>query len=120
MRIDSHAINERFRLLTHRIYAEALARDPSLLDRARMIVSERLGSDIVTFSDRMWATLLTLTVEDVRQAIVQEGPEGSTLRSGSPLSVLLGISDPEQRTMLWRQAAMELEHMRTSPMRSAS
>ncbi len=109
MRTDSHAINERFRLLTHQIYAKAIGDDPALINRAKAIVAERLGSETVTFSDRMWAALLTLPVNDIRHAIMQDGPEGATLRSGSPFSVLLGITDPHQREILWHRAKMELE-----------
>lgn len=118
--LDSHAVGERFRLLTHLIYSDAIDRDPSLVERAREIVAQRLLSDDAAFSDGMWAVLLERPVDEVRRAITNEGPDNDTLRSGSPFSVLLGISDQKQREDLWRRARTELEHSTTSSIRFAS
>lgn len=107
-RTDSHTIGARYRLLSHLIYAEALRRDPSLLDRARELVADRLRSDECTFTDRMWAVLLTLSLEEVIRGISSDAPEGDDLRSNSPFSILIGLRDVEERNALWRRASLEV------------
>ena len=97
-------VSERFRLLTHEIYAEAIKRKPEIIEEAARVVRERIHQGGATFADRMWAVLLTRPAGDVLKAMLDDSEEGRTLRSGSPLSIFVGVPSPAQRDELWRKA----------------
>lgn len=104
MQNDSHEVGERLRLLTHEIYAEAIRRRPDLIEEAGRVVRERIERGEATFAEPMWAVLLTRSTSDVVKAMLDPDEDGRTLRSGSPLSVVVGVPAPAQRNELWRKA----------------
>lgn len=104
MKIDTHDVGERFRLLTHEIYAEAIRRRPGLLDEAGRVVGERIERGGATYAERLWAVLLTRPANDVVTAMLDPGEDGRTLRSGSPLSIIIGVPASAERDELWRRA----------------
>ena len=97
-------VSERFRLLTHEIYAEAIKRKPEIIEEAARVVRESIYQGGATFADRMWAVLLTRPADDVLKAMLDDSEEGRALRSGSPLSIVVGVPSPAQRDELWRKA----------------
>lgn len=101
---DSHDRSEGFRLLSHRLYAEAIDSRPELLSEARALIDHSLASGTITLGERMWRALLTMPRDDVKRAMLHDGPEGRLLRANSPFSQLLGITNPERREALWLQA----------------
>ncbi|MBB4047678.1 MULTISPECIES: hypothetical protein [Sphingomonas] len=111
--IDGHAVNERFRLITHQHYADRIAADPGIVNAANDLVSSRLADGSITLADRMWGVLLTMSVDEIRSAMLKDDPDGRLLRSGSPFSELLGEQDQGARSRLWNRARAELAASRT-------
>ncbi len=106
--IDGHAVNERFRLLTHRHYADCIAADPGIVDVANEFPISRLRDGNITLAERMWCVLLTMSMDEIRSAMLKDDPDGRLLRSGSPFSELFGVKDEQERRRLWNRARAEV------------
>lgn len=102
--MDAHETNEQFRLLTHRIYAQHIDRDPSVIDCAATLIRATVDRGAATLGERMWFALLTMPMDIIKAAMLHPGPEGRLLRANSPFSDLIGVTDIGERHTLWRQA----------------
>jgi hypothetical protein len=118
--IDSHDIAERARLLSHRLYATRLEMDAGLLDAARSVIEGRIRGGGGTIGERVWAQLLRAGMDEIVERMLDQGEEGRLLRANSPFSILIGVTDPDMRKSLWRQARVELSDKRISTVRSAA
>jgi hypothetical protein len=118
--IDSHQIAERARLLSHRLYAERLGKDPALLDAARAAMGRIAATGEGTVGEKVWVRLLRADLEEIIRRMIDEGEEGRLLRANSPFSIIIGVHDPEVRKLLWRQARAELSGKKISTARFAA
>src|SRR3978361_228898 len=85
--LNQEVVNDTAKLMMHRLIARALARDPSIVDRARTSqarISER-------FPDRdfvqQWNELLQLPLAELRLRLTSRDPEMCRLRVSSPFFV---------------------------------
>ena len=101
---NAELVNDRAKLLLHRIAARRLREDPTLLERARVHLEEIRAQRQERSYMGEWEDLLSLDVASLRQMIVQRGERMTRLRLSSPFPVLLGITDPETRRRIWRNA----------------
>jgi hypothetical protein len=85
--LNQEVVNDAAKLMMHRLVARALARDPSLVDRARVFqarISERFrGHDFV----HQWDALLRLPLPQLRLRLTSRDPEMRRLRVSSPFVV---------------------------------
>jgi hypothetical protein len=105
---DPHEINERARLISHCLYAEAIEREPGLLDEVYQCAKRLKGSARTSGEDRWLGLLETRDWTLIRQAMLDSGPEGRLLRSNSPFSIVIGIEDVAHRRRIWREAKAQL------------
>lgn len=103
-----HDVTEHAILLNHERYAEIVDAMPEVLDSARENIRTEIYAHGGTSGQRLWHRLLKLPWYQVRQRMLATGAEGRLLRSNSPFSVVVGISDPEERRKIWRQAKYEI------------
>ncbi len=108
--LDSHDIAERARLISHHLYAEQIRKDPSLIGQARA----RLSRGTRTAGEDMWVQLLRCRPREIIQRMTEDTPDGRLLRSNSPFSVLIGVSDVNERIKIWSQAKSELSTLTTT------
>jgi hypothetical protein len=113
--MSSHAINDRFSLLTHHHYSDRIRADPSLIAEATARVNGLIESGTDTIGHRMWRSLLVLDLQHVLKTMVQDDPDGRMLRSNSPFSRLIGYKNVSKRNLLWRQAKREVAANRDIP-----
>ncbi len=106
--MNPHDINDRVNLLSHRIYAEKIRENPAFRDEALAMIRRGVAKNGGTVGHRMWLAALQESWESAEARMLADTPEGKLLRSNSPFSQLIGISDVEQRIALWRQAKREL------------
>jgi hypothetical protein len=102
--MDPHDTNERFRLLTHRLYTQRIDEDPTLIDAATAFIRQVTEQGPATLCERMWFALLSMPASTIKTAMLDDGPEGRLLRANSPFSVLIGVTNLEERQALWAQA----------------
>lgn len=119
--INRERINDRGKLLYHRLVARKLAQNPDLIDRARSKVEEWIGTDACTAPvyAKRWQRLLAQDLSLVRRQLVSRSEEMVWLRSASPFGVLedFMIADVERRRKLWRIASRGIrrEHDDSGP-----
>ena len=94
--LNREDINDTAKLIMHRLIARSLARDPSLVDRARA----SLAKISARFPDRSfvedWNELLHLPAEQIRVLLTRRNPEMKRLRLSSPFVIAEGIDFTDQ------------------------
>ena len=106
--VDAHKITEQTILIAHRIYANLIDQDHGYLDRARCLLESKHNSGSLTAGEEAWLGLFDAPWTSIRTAMLADTPNGRLLRSNSPFSLVIGISDPQERRQLWRQAKHDL------------
>jgi hypothetical protein len=113
IRPNAEAVNNRVKLLFHRLIARRLKEDPSLLDEARKDLQrqrDRYGE--MTYIAE-WTELLDKGVDVVRREIVRRSERMTWLRISSPLGVAIDVRDVDLRRRVWRRSSIALRRQMT-------
>lgn len=104
--INAEDINDRAKLLAHRLVARQLASDPSIVERARQVLLEQRaqGRDYAFIDE--WDGLLDLGPERLRRLITERSETMTRLRISSPLGIASGmfVEDEALRRRIRRKA----------------
>lgn len=103
---NAEQINDRTKLLTHRILARQITLDPDLIPRARQVIAEwRSRGHRYSFLDD-WDRLLNLAPAQLRRLITQRSEPMTRLRISSPLGFASGLftDDEPLRRRIRRKA----------------
>ncbi len=105
--VNREVVNDRAKLMIHRLVARRLARDPGILDSAKMAVM-RLEADYPerTFVSE-WREILGQPPGTIRQLLTRRDEGMQRLRLSSPFLEGEGVSfvrDPNVRKRIWRLA----------------
>ncbi len=106
--VNSHSINERASLLSHQLYAERIHAERGHIENARRLIANEIAATGGTMGEQMWLRLLSKPWDRIRAEMLADTPKGRLLRSNSPFSLIIGVSDTERRRQLWRQAKHDL------------
>lgn len=99
--MNEEAVNDRAKLLLHRLVARRLAREPGLIRAARSRLVSSVGApDHV----QEWEELLRLEPGLIRRALVSRSERMTRLRLSSPFYGVCGLQDPVFRKRVWRVA----------------
>jgi hypothetical protein len=111
MYINAEVINDRAKLLSHRLVARRMASDPGIVDRARDILSGYRaqgygGYDCID----EWDRLLDLGPTKLRRLITERSETMTRLRISSPLGLASGLftHDEALRRRIRRKAKQGL------------
>lgn len=104
--VNKENVNDRAKLIMHRLVARRLVQDPMLIEHARDRVRQRLAEGAALECAAEWDRLLGRGPAAVRRAIVSRGPEMERLRLSSPLLALVGFRDETLRRRIWRKAKL--------------
>lgn len=107
--VDSHAIGEHEKLLSHQRYAEAIRLDGEVVRAAVRLLLDAVQAGEANELDLLWLDLLAGPVDVVIERMTADTAEGRWLRSTSPFSLLLGERDEAVRRQMWREARADLE-----------
>jgi hypothetical protein len=112
--LNAELINDRVKLLFHRLIARRLGQDPSLIELARQELARvREQREERTYM-KEWDEILRLDVETPRRVIVRRDERMTRLRISSPMGPLIDVRDLELRRRIWRNARRALSLGRTS------
>ncbi|WP_431269216.1 hypothetical protein [Dankookia sp. P2] len=106
--VNKESVNDRAKLLMHRLIARRLAQDPALVEQARGLVRRRLAEGAALDCAAEWDRLLGRGPADVRRAIVSRNAKMTRFRLSSPLPSLVGFQDEALRRRIWRKAKLTL------------
>ena len=89
--LNQEVVNDTAKLIMHRLIARSLARDPTLVDRARA----SLAQVSVHFPDRVfvadWVELLRLPTRKLRALLISRDQDMRRLRLSSPFVTAEGV-----------------------------
>lgn len=105
---NAEAVNDRVKLLFHRLIARRLGEDPSLVALARDAMAKTRESREERSYMREWEELLSLDVDVLRREITRRDERMTRLRISSPLGCLIDVADPALRRRIWRSARIAL------------
>jgi hypothetical protein len=106
--VNAEQVNDRAKLMIHRLVARRMATDPGLIGRAREALSKASAAgDAHTYMDE-WRDLLAHDPAELRRLITARSAEMTRLRLSSPFALLAGVEDLELRRRIWRMARLGL------------
>lgn len=101
VRGNEEKVNDRAKLILHRLIARRLSRDPGLILAARSRLPEPDGAaDCV----REWGEILQFEPELIRRTLTARSERMDRLRLSSPFANVSDFQDPEFRRRVWRLA----------------
>jgi hypothetical protein len=101
VRINEETVNDRAKLILHRLIARRLSREPDLIVAARSRLSVSDGApDYV----KEWDELLRLEPSLIRCALTSRSERMERLRLSSPFANVSDFRDPVFRKRVWRLA----------------
>jgi hypothetical protein len=104
--VNREVINDNAKRVIHRLIARALARDPSLVDKARASLEEMAARYPNHDFVRDWEQLLRLPVGRIRVLLTSREEEMARLRLLSPFVLADGIDFKDEllRRRIWKIA----------------
>ena len=101
--MDRHRLAEERSLAYHRTIADKLARDPEILERARMRVAAWLERSPPPHYARAWSAVLARPLPDLVRFLLDEGDAARELRQSTPFA---GALPPCECRRIWREVAV--------------
>ena len=102
--VNRETVNDRAKLILHRLVAHSLRANPALLDeaRARLQSLEGPAPDYVI----QWARVLDRPAEEVAELIGSRSEHMTHLRVSSPFRLPEGFDDEAWRRRVWKKAKL--------------
>lgn len=97
--MDPHRRAEARSLAYHRVVAERLVTDPTVLARARARVRAWVERQPETPYVRGWDAVLRRSPSEIAAFLTEEGDVATELRQSTPFA---GVLDPRERWRIWR------------------
>jgi hypothetical protein len=107
--MDPHRLAEERSLEYHRVVAERLADDPTLLERARERVGAWLRQEPPPHHAVAWAEYLSGPLASLQALLIDRGEQAAELRQSTPFA---GALDPRERWQLWQAVARRVRDAR--------
>ena len=108
--VNREVVNDRARLIMHRLIARWLVSNPELITKALRRLEDLFDDGRHLHCYYEWKDILTSQpIESVRRLIVQRDEKMYRLRISSPLPVVAPLKDEQLRRRIWRKAKLGLE-----------
>ncbi len=102
--VNAEVVNDRAKLLMHRLIARRMGTEPEIIDAARDLISKaKSAGERFDYLDE-WRRLLDGPPGEIRRTITGRSPSMSRLRSSSPFVLAAEFEDPDLRRRIWRKA----------------
>ncbi len=102
--VNAEAVNDRAKLMIHRLLARRLPTEPEIVEKAREAVSRAKAAGAPYGFLEEWQDLLSCDPAELRRAITSRSDRMTRLRISSPFALLADVKDPELRRRIWRKA----------------
>lgn len=100
-RVNQEQVNDRAKLLMHRLVARRISQQPELIESVKRTLST--GPRSLT-SSQEWLEILDRKPDEIRRTITSRSPKMDRLRISSPFSSVVGLQDPKIRKRIWKVA----------------
>ncbi|MDP6774021.1 MAG: hypothetical protein QGI63_07100 [Rhodospirillales bacterium] len=108
--VNAERVNDRAKLMIHRMVARRMASDPGLVDRARAVLSRARTAGQPYEHIAEWEDLLAREPAELRRIICARSDNMDRLRASSPFAPVAGVEDPDLRRRIWRMARRGMAH----------
>lgn len=102
--VNAESVNDRVKLVMHRLIARQLKSDPDVVTRVREHLTQA-GDNVPDYVVE-WKSILHNDVTTVRRKLTERSPEMNRLRLSSPFVGVLPLTDPELRRRIYRKARL--------------
>ena len=99
--VNQEQVNDRAKLLMHRLVARRISQQPELIEAVKRILSTGPRS---LSSSQEWLEILDRKPHEVRRTITSRSAKMDRLRLSSPFSSVVGLQDPTIRKRIWKVA----------------
>lgn len=99
--LNQETINNRAKLLMHRLVARRLAIRPEIIETAKRSLTFGPKS---LHNNQEWLDILVLDPLEVRNLLTSRSSKMDTLRISSPFASFFDLQDPDLRKRIWRMA----------------
>lgn len=101
-------MNDTAKLIMHRLIARAIARDPSLIERAKAVLAQARNDYSYV---RDWDDILSRPTAEVRQLLTKRGEKMTRLRLSSPFAFVgIDFTEPRLRHRIFQDARQRFKH----------
>lgn len=100
-RVNTEMVNDRAKLLMHRLVARRISQQPELIETVKRTLSTGPRS---LSSSQEWLEILERTPEEVRKMITSRSSQMTRLRVSSPFFSVADLKDPTIRKRVWKIA----------------
>ncbi len=105
--MHAHRLAEERSLALHRVIADAIESDPSIVERALERVREWKQAGVAhPFYVESWERLLSGPDSELRRTLLDPSEEARALRQMTPFA---GCVDPRTRWRIWREVRERLD-----------
>jgi hypothetical protein len=110
MRPNAEDINDRMKLLMHRVIAYKIRHEPEVIDRARVVLQQMVANGYDEYFTRYWSNLLDQPISVICHEIGLQSEKMTSLRCASPLPVASGyFTDEQVRRRMFRKSKKSLK-----------
>ena len=111
-KVNTEMVNDRAKLLMHRLVARRISQQPELIEAVKRTLSTGPRS---LSSSQEWLEILDSKPEEVRKMITCRSSQMTRLRVSSPFFSVADLKDPTIRKRVWKIAKKgKTPKMRTS------
>lgn len=106
--VNAERVNDRAKLMIHRLVARRMGSDPGLVDRARaaLLRARAVGEPYEHIAE--WEDLLAREPSELRRIVCARSHGMDRLRASSPFALVAGVEDIDLRRRIWRKARLGL------------
>lgn len=101
LRVNQEQVNDRAKLLMHRLVARRISQQPELIEVVKRTVATGPRS---LSSNQEWLEILGRKPEEVRKMITSRSSQMTRLRLSSPFVSVADLKDPTIRKRVWKIA----------------
>lgn len=102
--VNREMVNDRAKLILHRLISRIIRKDPRLIDEARQKIASVSGP--VPEYMGAWRQILDLPADEIAKEIGNRSERMVRLRTASPFPAPPGLDDPETRRRVWQKAKL--------------
>lgn len=100
-RVNSETVNDRAKLLMHRLVARRISERPELIE---VVKHEFVNGPTALDCSREWMAILDRDPKEIRKLITSRSSRMNRLRVSSPFATVAGLQDPAIRKRIWKVA----------------
>lgn len=100
-RVNAEMVNDRAKLLMHRLVARRISHQPEMIETVKRMLSTGPRS---LSSSQEWLAILDRKPEEVRKMITSRSSQMTRLRVSSPFFSVADLKDPTIRKRVWKVA----------------